>query len=349
MRKTKRYPTKFAGRGFTLVELLVVIAIIAILVLLLLPAVNAAREAARRVQCQNNLRNIQMAILNYESAYQQLPIGANCGEGSTWSLHILPYMEEESLKNLMIVEESDRVNYQWAYPGPYRRPLKEEHRNIEVVETPISLYRCPSMPGPDQQYDISSDNWHVMARAPGSYLGCASGLVKNQNTPRCMMDLDGVLFGHENKDLKEKSHRPIQFKKIKDGTSKTVLLGEALHDTLTESLRGRKREHEKGDRKDHWYVGSDDIDIYNDPSEVLGSTAVQPNLQSIYQCTPENATSAECQELQLSFSSAHPGMCHVALCDGSVRSVEESIDEIVWRDMGTRAGQTMLKKDQVRP
>jgi prepilin-type N-terminal cleavage/methylation domain-containing protein len=326
--------------GFTLVELLVVIAIIAILVLLLLPAVNAAREAARRAQCQNNVKNISLAVINYESALRKLPIGVNCGEGSMWSLYILPYMEEVSLRNIMTVGENNRGNNQWAYPGPYRRPLKRYHENIEAVETVISLYRCPTAPLPTNQYDISSDNWHVMGRSPASYLACASGLVTNQNSPRCMTELDGVMFGHN----KDEPAKPIEFKKIRDGTSKTMLIGEALHDFVTVERRGRRAELPHGDRKDHWHLGSDDIDIYNDPSEALGSTAVPPNLQLQLECTPENSRGADCQALQLSFSSAHPGLVIVGMCDGSVRNVEESIDATVWRDMGTRAGQTALTR-----
>ena len=83
-------------RGFTLVELLVVIAIIGILVALLLPAVQAAREAARRSSCQNNLKQIGLALQNYHSASGSLPIGAGLEEGSLWSAFILPYMEEEA-------------------------------------------------------------------------------------------------------------------------------------------------------------------------------------------------------------------------------------------------------------
>ncbi len=324
--------------GFTLVELLVVIAIIAILVLTLLPAVNAAREAARRAQCQNNLKNVAIAILNYETARRRLPLGVNCEEGSMWSLYILPYMEEISLRDLMTVGENSSGNFQWAHPGPYRYPLRPPYQNITAVETAIPTYRCPSQSGPDHQYDVSSDNWHVMRRAPGSYLGCASGLVTNQNNPECMQELDGVLFGHS----KDRPAKTIRFNKIKDGTTKTILVGEALHDSATQAKRGRTREAPHGDRKDHWYIGGDDPDIGNDASECLGSTGVRPNLQKIFECTPQNSRRADCQALQLSFSSAHGGIVQVVMCDASVHRIEDEIDPKVWSNMGTRAGQTVL-------
>ncbi len=86
--------TQSCERGFTLVELLVVIAIIAILIGLLLPAVNSARESARRAQCLNNLKNIGLAVKNYETAFKQFPAGASATEGGMWSAFILPYLEE---------------------------------------------------------------------------------------------------------------------------------------------------------------------------------------------------------------------------------------------------------------
>ena len=84
-------------RGFTLVELLVVIAIIGVLVALLLPAVQSAREAARRGQCTNNLRQIGLAVHNYEDTWKAMPPGSYHGVFGTWLLHILPFMEQTSL------------------------------------------------------------------------------------------------------------------------------------------------------------------------------------------------------------------------------------------------------------
>lgn len=339
------YRRRVAGarrRAFTLIELLVVIAIISILVLLLLPAVNSAREAARRTQCINHLRQIGVAILNYESARQELPVGAVVREGSMWSGYILPFMEDEALKKLMTIGEDQFGNFQWAHPGPYRPEMlvrDKTFRNIVAVETLISIYRCPSAALPDYQYDVSSDNWHVMQRVPGSYLACASGLVTDQNRPRGMANLDrldlvldGVMYGQDkNKDLK-----PVKLRQIKDGTSKTILVGEALHDRTAQEKIGRTRESARGDHKDHWYIGSDDIDIENDSSECLGSTGVRPNLQQTKGCG-DGFTDADCQQLQLSFSSAHRGIVNVVMVDGSVQRVEEEIDQAVWSQMGTRS------------
>jgi prepilin-type N-terminal cleavage/methylation domain-containing protein/prepilin-type processing-associated H-X9-DG protein len=326
-------------RGFTLVELLVVIAIIGVLVSLLLPAVNAAREAARRTQCVNNIRQIGLACLNYESAQGELPVGAYAGEGSMWSGYILPYMEDEALKNLLTIGENASANNQWAHPGPYSPQdiTVYPYQNVVTCETVISIFRCPSAGLPPHQYDISSDNWHVMNRVPASYLACASGIVVNQNVPRAMINLDGVIFGAEHDEP-----MPIKLRKITDGMSKTVLIGEALHDAKEQArIGGTIRENALGDHKDHWIIGSDDVDIHNDASEGLGSTGVAINLPS--QLNGQDAcrqpAAPNCQALQLSFSSTHSGGINIVHADGSVEFIGDSIDARIWKAAGTRASQ----------
>ena len=341
-----------SSNGFTLVELLVVIAIIAMLVTLLLPAVQAAREAARRSQCQNNLKQLGLAILNYESANESLPRGANLAEGSMWSAFILSFMEDETLWDLMTIGEGRRIggganmsntsgNFQWAHPGPYAEGSligRVEFRNVVACETLIPSFRCPSGALPEFQHDVSSDNWHVMKRVPASYIGCASGLVVDQNKPRGLAKTDGVFYGID----KDDPAAGVTLQKITDGTSKTMLVGEALHNVFLQSEMGTKRESAAGDHKDHWYIGSDDVDVNNDSSEGLGSTGVAPNLPRRFPegCRDRTGGLAGCMELQLSFSSAHPGTVQGVMVDGSVQSWEDGIDTAVWSNLGTRRGQT---------
>ncbi len=328
-------------RAFTLVELLVVIAIIGILIGLLLPAVQAAREAARRSQCTNNLKQIGIALLNYEVTNKSLPLGASLGEGSLWSAFILPYLENSPIKDLLTIGENDTGNFQWASKGPISGDIIDpKYRNIIAVSTVIPTYRCPSAALPEHQWDHSADGWHVVRRVPCSYLGCASGLVVDQNKPKFGMGyLDGVLFGINHQDKNRR--RAIRFREISDGLSNTMFVGEALHDVLVQSVIGPKPEAKTGDHKDHWYIGSDDVDTspFMDPSEALGSTGVPMNLQKVYTC---DGTYEQCQELQISFSSAHFSIVNVVMGDGSVRAVNESTDPRVWRNMGTRAGQKLL-------
>ena len=176
-------------RAFTLIELLVVIAIIAVLIALLLPAVQQAREAARRTQCKNNLKQIGLALANYESSNRVFPPGVlgNSATSSatnqlhTWHFQILPYLEQTNLYN------SYNVNVAFDNPA-----------NAVAVKTPIVAFLCPSLPG---------DN--ILSNAWGSnhYAGNA-GTVQLRD--------DGVLFPLSK----------IGYRDIVDGTSNTVACGE---------------------------------------------------------------------------------------------------------------------------
>lgn len=327
--------------GFTLVEILVVIAIIGILVALLLPAVQKARGAAQRAQCVNNQKQIGLAILNHENALRVFPKGGVPGEGSMWSGYVLPYMEDTALRNLMTFQEDEDFNHQWAHPGPYtpERINRYPYENVKVCETVISSYRCPTAGLPEHQYDVSSDNWHVMRRVPTSYLGCGSGIVTDQNNPRAMIGLDGVMFGIPAGSV----HRPLQMRNIKDGASKTILVSEGLHDVAEQNLSGKIRENPNGSRKDHWAIGGDDCDIHNDMSEGLGSTGVPINFQNKFkgQTPCGRRPTPDCQAIQLSFSSAHPGGIAAVHIDGSVHFVADDIDPIAWAAFGSTKSQEL--------
>jgi prepilin-type N-terminal cleavage/methylation domain-containing protein/prepilin-type processing-associated H-X9-DG protein len=348
--------TQASRPAFTLVELLVVIAIIGILVALLLPAIQAAREAARRSQCQNNLKQIGLAMSNYELSHKCLPPGCFLGEGSAWSAFILPFLEEGVAFNFLTIGETDAGNFQWANSGPYTDSalLPNSHRNIRVIESVMSVYRCPSAGLPEHQTDVSADGWYVMRRSPASYLGVVSGLETRQH-PLWRMRLqkapvenplfpgvDGVMVGLHNID---EAKTRIKFRMVTDGNSKTALAGEAVHDTDTVDAKGLTREPQPGGRQDHWWGGSDDIDTtpFMDLSEMLGSTGVRINAQNTFsqRDCDSNPDSPGCQELQLSFGSKHTGIAQMVFCDGHVEGVQEDIDKQVWSDYGTRASQIL--------
>ena len=144
-RKVHRF--RSPRRGFTLVELLVVITVIGILMALLLPAVQAAREAARRSACGNNLKQIGLAILNFESAYKRLPVG---GEGTDWSsksskfstqslfTYLLPFIEKMDLYSAMDLTKS-------------YRDVADAPQNVAAAKAAISIYVCPSNPFSQQR------------------------------------------------------------------------------------------------------------------------------------------------------------------------------------------------------
>ncbi len=328
--------------GFTLVELLVVIAIIGVLVALLLPAVQAAREAARRSTCQNNLKQIGLACMMHHDTYNKYPVGAVNGEGSFWTYYIMPFIEQTTTQNIMTIGEDSGGNFQWANPSPsYTKAQMQANpifTNIVACETHVPSFQCPSSGIPvSGQFDKSSDSWYVVSRQPCSYIGNASGITISQNIPSSgsMTDLDGVLFGMSG----------IEIRHIEDGTSNTLLVGEASHDVQEQDRIGGDTESRRGDHKDHWYFGGDDADIDNDLSEALGSTGVPINYQKqFFGNNPcEGGSDADCQKIQLAFSSDHPGGMHGAKCDGSVAFIQEGIDLIVWRDLGTRASQIPQK------
>lgn len=345
--------------AFTLVELLVVIAIIGILVALLLPAVQGAREASRRTSCMNNLKQIGIALQNHHDALSALPKGAMISEGTLWSGFILPYVEEDALKKLVTIStESDSFN--WACPNPfYTYPLADpSFKNLQACETVIPMYRCPSAGLPEHVQHKTADSYYYQSRTPGSYIGCASGIIVNQlmynhqpliRSVRLLEQADGVLVGvkvaFSNPVLPQ---TPISFRKIDDGLSKTIVVGEAVPDIAAlqsapiDSNGYPRVEPVGGAIKDHWYIGSDDVDTGSgyDVAEALGSTGVPPNLHKqgdTYSCASWTVSNAGCQALQLSFSSEHPGIVQVVMCDGSVQQIEDGIDSFAWSKMGTRS------------
>ena len=137
-----------------------------------------------------------------------------------------------------------------------------------------------------------------------------------------MLNMDGVLFNESR----------IEMRHVSDGLSNTMLLGEAVPDTTPSKVR----EPGQGTQKDHWYIGSDDIDISNDFSEFMGSTGVAMNLQNSVPRDKTGLSDAVIQELQLSFGSAHPGSFNAVMCDGSVRHVNYNIDKTTFRRVGNR-------------
>jgi prepilin-type processing-associated H-X9-DG protein len=331
------------------VELLVVIAIIGILIGLLLPAINAAREAGRRTECANNLKQIGLALNYYHDTYQAYPIGAAMESGAAWSAFILPYLEQNQLYNPLTFGwdgEPDWAMQSTKYsPSDLQVPTTDHSktaqtkRNVAALETVVPTYRCPSANIPLHVMDASvwlPQPWFVARRVPGTYLGCVSGIVTNDQG---LIDLDGILTapkGHNTHDYGRFRMSYISQKQVTDGLSHTIIVGEAVPDAGNNTQR-ESPELNMG-RKDHWYIGGDDVDDWEgrDWSEFLGSTGVPMNLPKIPEGDPNFGA------YEVGFSSRHSGGCSFVYADGSLHFLADSIEPKVFSALGTRAGREVV-------
>lgn len=203
-------------KGFTLIELLVVIAIIAILIALLLPAVQQAREAARRTQCKNNLKQLALACHNYESTYTVFPIGhqyvgdydGNTGDGDggsgfSWGAFILPYIDGANTSNLF--------NYEATLGDPANRM---------IASTPVSSYLCPSDVAPPQADFFSSQTFGYQA-ALSSYAASAGSFHNSLGTAATAGNI-----GQRRRNGMMMRDSGVKMADIEDGTSNSILIGE---------------------------------------------------------------------------------------------------------------------------
>jgi prepilin-type N-terminal cleavage/methylation domain-containing protein/prepilin-type processing-associated H-X9-DG protein len=331
--------------GFTLVELLVVIAIIGVLVALLLPAIQAAREAARRTECKNKLRQIGIAMQNHENTHRVFPTGGihpwprierySTGstpfsapkQGLSWAFQLLPYLEQNAVHNLTTTRD--------------------------IANTPVDLYFCPSR-RPATQNPVTG-NWLidyagiVPAPEPSSigmtwdqYLqdrtACKNedffwGGRANVHVPvvgkflRTFYDFWGTIVRSSHfikndagTDILELGYRPpIGFSEIEDGSSNTIVIGEK---------RLRPRNYDG----DEWYDDKGWADGW-DP-DVMRSAVCQPASDSDQLGYPSNDAN---REFGFYLGSAHPGGMNVVFADASVNTFNYDVDLVTFNRLAHRS------------
>ena len=305
-----------ARRGaFTLVELLVVIAIIGILIALLLPAVQAAREAARRMQCTNNLKQIALALHNYHDTHRALPFGSGGRIGTpgyaiagTWPAMILPFVEQRSLYDLFDFKVA-----------------MDDAANAEAVRTVVAVYICPSDPqGSEPVLDNRAPGYNNPATAMGIwYPGCMGpthmdhcDFCEDQEPSATNWCCQGYNFGSTaNGSIAAGTFagvfgrypKSVRFRDIADGLSNTLMAGETL------------------------------------PAHCQWNSAYAPNFSTTSTNIPLNTMedpegSTDNWWRTCGFKSRHPGGANFAMADGSVHFLPETIDFRLYNGLGTRDG-----------
>lgn len=303
------------SRGFTLIELLVVIAIIAILIALLLPAVQQAREAARRTQCKNNLKQLGLAMHNYHDVYATLPIADVDGTSTPVSAHarLLPYIEQSNVYSL--------VDFNVSY---------DHANNVKARHTELAAFRCPSDPtslpasiGGRNNYYWNAGNVVVMY---------ASGATGQPST-------NGVVF----------HNRKIRFNDITDGLSNSAAMAEKLTGDGNNGISSPKidtyRPGTYPNNADEATQQCNAVDVTN--LSLQGYSNVGgPWLQQYHSTNQYNhilqPNGRSCMfppgRIATTANSQHIGGIQLLLCDGSVRFISENLDVGTWRNMGSING-----------
>jgi len=328
MKSNPPFTIRHPKSAFTLVELLVVITIIGILIALLLPAVQAAREAARRLQCQNNLKQLALSIIGHEQALGHFPTGGwgywwegdpdrgfELRQPGGWIFNVLPYMEQQSLHDI----------------GAGETDAQKMQSRIQLVMQPLSVHNCPSRRpsilfpcvagpyGPIVKNNMDYMNVTLVAR--GDYaMNCGSQNYNEiTNGPSSFAEGDSPSYAWPDVSSPTSPYRHngisylrsmIRAAEVSDGLSNTYLVGERYLNP------------------DHYATGLDGGD---------NSNLMTGYENDSYRCT----YSAPLQDTPglvdtYRFGSAHAGGLHMAFCDGSVQWINYTIDAAVHKVLGSR-------------
>ncbi len=321
---SRRKAPAFRFAGFTLVELLVVITIIGILIGLLLPAVQSAREAARAIQCRNQIKQIALALHAYHSAHRVFPPGAivsddSCTAASStkrqapWTVQILPFLEQNAL-----YAQFDMAGHFAALQGDN----PPEPTDSETAQnTPLAIFKCPSDSAPRGE-DPSLNYMGVQGGGAESEAECLTGASVN----RRVRFNNGVLH----------TNSRVRIADIGDGTTQTFLVGESRWWSYEHTNAGWPSwfswasANRTAGSSSHTLVLAAAVDPINNPLVDYDARQEWVDDSGSYTNTLYLGTHTRC------FGSRHPGGCHFAMADGSVQFLSENMDLAVYRDLADR-------------
>jgi len=312
-----------SSRAFTLIELLVVIAIIAVLIALLLPAVQSAREAARRSQCINNLKQMGIGMHNHHDAQGTFPAGTLNAPRQPWSMRILPYLEQGALSNALNMANS----------AHFYLPQQST-----VVAATISVYLCPS--DPNGGNTITQSNQPT--RRKGNYAANWGNSHHDQGNPNPFAGPNGTVVPIRGAFRVNTATVPAYgARDFTDGLSGTMMLSEIIDALSTSTLIDV--------RGDTW---SDSRCAFNYMAYTPPNSKIPDQVDGSKDCNYPFQTNPPCrvgngsQPDYAAARSFHSGGVNVLFADGSVKFIKNSVNLETWRSLSTKDGGEIVSSDQ---